>query len=35
MHRADAAMYVAKGDHAGVELYRPEYLAAPDESAEA
>ncbi|HWM23070.1 MAG TPA: EAL domain-containing protein, partial [Ilumatobacteraceae bacterium] len=32
MHRADAAMYVAKGDHSGVELYRPEYLAAPDES---
>ena len=34
MHRADAAMYVAKGDHSGVELYRPEYLAAPDESAQ-
>ena len=31
MLRADAAMYVAKGDHAGVELFRPEYLAAPDE----
>jgi EAL domain-containing protein (putative c-di-GMP-specific phosphodiesterase class I) len=23
-------MYVAKGDHSGVELYRPEYLAATD-----
>jgi diguanylate cyclase (GGDEF)-like protein len=34
MHRADAAMYVAKGDHSGVELYRPEYLAAPDEGAQ-
>ena len=34
MERADAAMYVAKGDHTGVELYRPEYLAAPDEGAD-
>ena len=34
MLRADAAMYVAKGDHAGVELFRPEYLAAPDEGAQ-
>ena len=34
MLRADAAMYVAKGDHAGVELFRPEYLAAPDENAQ-
>jgi EAL domain-containing protein (putative c-di-GMP-specific phosphodiesterase class I) len=33
MRRADAAMYVAKGDHSGVELYRPEYLAASDEGA--
>jgi diguanylate cyclase (GGDEF)-like protein len=30
MNRADAAMYVAKGDHSGVELYRSEYLAASD-----
>ncbi|HEX4983195.1 MAG TPA: EAL domain-containing protein [Ilumatobacteraceae bacterium] len=34
MERADAAMYVAKGDHTGVELYRPEYLAAPDDGAD-
>ncbi|MDQ1423323.1 MAG: hypothetical protein QOD72_821 [Acidimicrobiaceae bacterium] len=33
MRRADAAMYVAKGDRTGVELYRPEYLAALDEGA--
>jgi diguanylate cyclase (GGDEF)-like protein len=33
MRRADAAMYVAKGDHSGVELYRPEYLAASDDEA--
>jgi diguanylate cyclase (GGDEF)-like protein len=35
MRRADAAMYVAKGDHSGVELFRPEYLAAADEGANA
>jgi diguanylate cyclase (GGDEF)-like protein len=33
-HRADAAMYVAKGDNSGVELFRPEYLAALDEGSQ-
>jgi EAL domain-containing protein (putative c-di-GMP-specific phosphodiesterase class I) len=34
MARADAAMYVAKGDRSGVELFRPEYLAAADEGSD-